>query len=229
VNKMIELISLAFLAFILGIKHSYDADHLIAVSTFLRKSNSIKNSVKLSASWAIGHMLTATIITILLFIFRESIITAILPHFEKIVGTMLILLGLWSLKDLFGMHTHKHTHGNITHNHNHFHFFKKIKSDLHQADHSHKHMFGIGIIHGLASNDELLILFTASLGITSLGGILVGVGIFSIGVVLGMILFSLLFTYPLLKVKSKLINFFIIWLVGSGSLVYGVLSLVGDI
>ncbi len=228
-NKMIELISLAFLAFILGIKHSYDADHLIAVSTFLRKSNSIKNSVKLSASWAIGHMLTATIITILLFIFRESIITAILPHFEKIVGTMLILLGLWSLKDLFGMHTHKHTHGNITHNHNHFHFFKKIKSDLHQADHSHKHMFGIGIIHGLASNDELLILFTASLGITSLGGILVGVGIFSIGVVLGMILFSLLFTYPLLKVKSKLINFFIIWLVGSGSLVYGVLSLVGDI
>ncbi len=227
---MLAILSLAFLAFILGIKHSYDADHLLAVSTFLKKSPTIKNSTRLSISWAVGHMLTATIITILLFIFRESILNTILSHFEKIVGIMLILLGLWSLKGLFGFHSHKHSHDGITHRHPHLHFIKNIKetnSEEHKTDHSHKHMFGIGMIHGLASNDELLILFTASLGVTSLGGIIVGIGIFSIGVVLGMILFSMIFTYPLLKAKSKLIHLFITWLVGSGSLIYGVMSLVG--
>ncbi len=60
-------------------------------------------------------------------------------------------------------------------------------------------MFSIGIIQGLASNDELLILFVASLGVTSLLGLLGGVGVFSIGVVLGMVLFGLGVSYPMMR------------------------------
>ena len=217
---MIELISFMLLALVLGFKHSYDSDHLIAVSNILRKSDSIKSSAKIGMSWAMGHMITATIITITLFIFKESFLNNILPHFRKIAGTMLIILGLISLKEIFSFHSHKHEHDGIIHSHKHIH----IKSD-NQSKHSHAHMFGIGIIHGLASNDELLVLFTASLAVASLGGLLVGLSFFSIGVVFGMILFTIIFSYPMLKMNSEKLYKVISLGTGSMGILYGTLML----
>ena len=86
-------------------------------------------------------------------------------------------------------------------------------------------MFGIGIIHGLASNDELLILFAASLAVTSLGGLLVGLGIFSIGVVLGMIFFAMIFSFPLLKLNSEKIYKLVSFGIGAIGVAYGTLML----
>lgn len=212
---------MAFMAFslALGFKHSYDSDHLIAVSNILRKVDSIKSSIKIGLSWAIGHMLTASIITIILFIFKESFLNNVFPHFEKIVGLMLIVLGFFSLKEIFVFHSHRHSHGSIVHSHPHLH----LKHD--KEKHFHTHMFGIGVIHGFASNDELLLLFTASLAVTSIGGLLVGLSIFSIGVVLGMILFTFLFSYPLLKIHSEKIYKYVSFATGSAGIIYGTLML----
>ena len=217
---MLELISFMFFALVLGFKHSYDSDHLIAVSNILRKVDSIKSSIKVGFIWAIGHMLTATIITITLFIFKKSFLNSVLPQFEKIVGIMLITLGILSLMDFFGFHSHRHSHGNIIHSHPHLHLKK-----YHDKNHSHIHMFGIGIIHGLASNDELLLLFTASLAVTSLGGLLIGLSIFSMGVVFGMILFTIIFSYPLIKMNSERIYKIISLGTGSIGILYGTLML----
>jgi len=214
----IEL-SFALLALTLGFKHSYDADHLIAVSNILRKVKTLKSAVKISTSWAIGHMITATIIMVLLYVFRESVLNNILPYFEKIVGIMLIILGTISLISLFKVHGHKHKHNNIMHSHTHLHSRKE------EHNHYHKHMFGIGIVHGLASNDELLLLFTASLGVTSLGGILVGVGIFSIGVILGMITFVSLFMLPMIKINSDNVYKVISGITGIAGISYGIMMI----
>jgi len=212
---MIELISFMLLALVLGFKHSYDSDHLIAVSNILRKADSVKSSAKVGFSWALGHMLTATIITIILFIFKESFLNNVLPHFERFVGIMLILLGLVSLKELFSFHSHRHN--GIVHSHSHIHLKKN--------NHSHAHIFGIGIIQGLASNDELLILFTASFAVTSLGALLAGLTIFSLGVVLGMIFFVMLFSYPLIKANSEKIYNAMSFGTGSIGVLYGALML----
>ncbi len=83
-------------------------------------------------------------------------------------------------------------------------------------------MFGIGIMHGLASNDELLLLLTVSLGVSSVAEMVVGVGIFSLGVVLGMILFSILFTYPLIKISQEKLNHAVNIVAGSVSIFYGI-------
>ncbi len=214
----IEL-SFALLALTLGFKHSYDADHLIAVSNILRKVKTLKSAVKISTSWAIGHMITATIIMVLLYVFRESVLNNILPYFEKIVGIMLIILGTISLISLFKVHGHKHKHNNIMHSHTHLHSRKE------EHNHYHKHMFGIGIVHGLASNDELLLLFAASLGVTSLGGILVGVGIFSIGVILGMITFVSLFMLPMIKINSDNVYKVISGITGIAGISYGIMMI----
>ena len=217
---MFELISLMLLALVLGFKHSYDSDHLIAVSNILRKVDSVKSSIRIGFSWAIGHMLTATIITITIFIFKESFLNNVLPHFEKVVGVMLTVLGILSLRDFFSLHSHKHSHGDTSHSHPHIHI-KKNKDNRH----FHTHMFGIGIVHGLASNDELLMLLTASLAVTSLGWLLVGLGFFSLGVVIGMIFFAIIFSFPIINLNSKKIYNIISFSTGSIGVVYGTLMI----
>lgn len=212
---MFELAYFALLAFILGFKHSYDADHIIAVSNILRKSPSAGSAAKISISWAVGHMITAAIITIIIFILKDSLLKPVLEYFEVIAGIMLVALGCISLKDSFALHSHIHTHSGVTHSHPHLHLRDESR-------HAHRHMFGIGIIHGLASNDELLILLTASLGITSIGGILAGIGIFSIGVVLGMILFACLFSYSILKLRTARLYRLFLFGTGAISVAYGI-------
>ncbi len=217
---MLDYLPFAGLALLLGFKHSYDADHIIAVANFLRKADTLKSAVKISVSWALGHMVTAAIVTTILYVFRESLLTAFLTNFEKVVGVMLVVLGFFSLKDLFGLHSHTHEHEGTRHEHPHRHA-RDFKG------HIHKHMFGIGIVHGLASNDELMILFTASLGLATLSGILFGVAVFSLGVVLGMVVFALIFSYPLLRAKSDAIYKSVTVITGITSVAYGALMLAG--
>lgn len=219
---MLEIISFLILSLALGFKHSYDADHIIAVSNILRKAESFKSSIKISFSWAIGHMATAAMLTILFYIFRESIIKSVLPNFEKIVGFALIALGLLSLKDALLFHRHRHKHGNIFHSHFHMH---AMRTKAQPGKHAHKHIFRIGMLQGLASNDELLILLTASIGTSSLGLLLFGIGAFSIGVVFGMALFSLIFTYPLIKLHNKKIYKAFSFTAGLSGIVYGALMI----
>jgi high-affinity nickel permease len=207
---------LHILALILGFKHSYDADHLVAVSNLLVKSKSTRQSFSMSVSWAVGHMLTASIITILIYQFKGFFLTKLLPHFELAVGAMLVVLGAVSILSVRSnvLHVHSHSHAEGKHEHPHLHLSKD--------EHYHTHMFGIGIIHGLASNDELLILFTASLGITSLAGLLTYVGIFSLGVIGGMVLFGLVMSYPIIKISGASLNKLVTLVVGTISIVYGI-------
>lgn len=215
------MLSFLLAALVLGIKHSFDADHLIGVSNILTKSRSLASTVKMSFSWAFGHMITAVLITVLLFTFRDSILSFILDKFEILVAIMLIALGLISLYQARFFHTHKHKHSNSTHEHLHIH----LKNS--ESDHSHKHMFGVGIIHGLASNDELLLLLTVLLGLSSLFDMILGVAVFSLGVVIGMIVFGIILTYPILKIRSEQLVRIVNGTVGVVSIVYGVVILQG--
>ena len=210
-------IGIIFLALALGIKHSFDADHLIAVSTYLTRARKIRPAIKTGMYWATGHMITASIITFLLFTFKEVFLVKYLSGFESLVAIMLIVLGIFAFKDVRKFHSHSHRHEGVEHSHPHAHD---------AADHAHKHMLGVGVVHGLASNDELLILLTAEIGLTSLFGMLVGVLLFSVGVVAGMTLFSILVTYSVTKYANR-IQYAVIAASGLLSIAYGVLMLAG--
>ena len=209
------MLDFLILALLLGIKHSFDADHLLAVSNLLIRSKSLRQTVKMGVSWALGHMITAVIITALLFAFRGSL-SPILENFEMLVALMLILLGVVSLRQTT-LHLHAHSHDGSKHKH------------LHDHDdrHMHKHMFGVGIIHGLASNDELLVLITATLGLSSFVGITLGIAIFSLGVIIGMTGYSMLLTYPLIKISRESMSNAVNGIAGVLSLAYGLLLLFG--
>mgnify|MGYP005848534403 CR=1 FL=1 len=221
---MFELLYFTALALLLGFKHSYDADHLMAVSNLLRRAGSMRRALWLGFSWSIGHAITAGAMTVLLYHFREFVFQEALLYFEYVVGAMLVALGLytlWSLTRNWTLHSHRHAHGSLEHEHIHIHRSRREEGHLHYG------MLGIGLVHGLASNDELLLLLTTSLSVRSFAGMLFGVIVFSIGVVVGMVAFSALFTYPLLRAHSEKITATVELLVGLASVAYGALVLMG--
>jgi nickel/cobalt exporter len=206
-------------ALILGFKHSFDADHLAAVSTMLRRVSSVRESVRLGVSWAVGHMLTAGVVTILLFVFKESVLSVFLSYAEILTGTMLVLLGAFTLRETIWYET-AHQHGKRLHAH------LRIQGNG-ASRHVHRCMFTVGVIHGLASNDELLMLLTITLGMTALAGILLGVAMFSLGVVLGMSVFCLVFSLPWFKARSDVSRRIFSLVIGSLSVYLGVSMLLG--
>ncbi len=214
----LEGLPLYILAILLGIKHAFDADHIVAVSTYIVKSKSIAQTFKMSVSWAVGHMATAGVVTILIYIYRDFFLTRLLVYFEIIVGVMLVLLGFVGILSYKGIKLfHGHNHETSKEGHVHVH----VHGEGETHTHHHRHMFGIGIIHGLASNDELIILFTASLGVSSLFGLITYVAIYSIGVVAGMVLFGIIISYPLIKAKRDQVTKTALLFFGIISIVYG--------
>ena len=86
-------------------------------------------------------------------------------------------------------HKHEHSHDRMKHEHTHTH---RIGGFMNKDLKSHHASFGVGIIHGLASNDELFIVLILGLGIGSITTLLGALFLFSTGVVLGMVIFSVL-------------------------------------
>lgn len=206
------------LALFLGIKHSFDVDHLLAVSNILTRPRPVRDVLRLTANWTIGHIIGAVCATLVLFAFRDSIMPILLENLELLVALMLIGFGLFGLYQSRLVHTHEHIHGKERHQHAHIH----IRGG--EKDHSHRHIMGIGLLQGLASNDELLLLLTLSLGVAGLADMIIGVVIFSIGVLAGMIIFSLLFS---LKANSLDLNRKVNAAVGAASVAYGIWMLFG--
>src|SRR5213078_4004303 len=77
-----EFAAFIVLALALGFKHSYDADHLVAVSNLITRSGSVRKTSLMSVAWAAGHMVTAAIITVLLYTFRQTLLPECLAHLD---------------------------------------------------------------------------------------------------------------------------------------------------
>ncbi len=210
------------LAISLGFKHAYDADHLLAVSNFLTRSKGFRETSGMTISWAVGHMLTAAAIAVFLFVLgtRSRAFIEILGNFQFFVAVMLIGVGLFGI--LLGarsplVHELDHTHlGGKTHSHIHTHRLGRI--------HLHPPLLGVGVVQGLASNDELILIFIVGLGLGSLQALLGAVALFTIGVMLGMILFGFVMTSALLSsMKKSRLQMVINTFAGSLSIAYGLM------
>lgn len=204
-------LSLALLALLLGFKHSLDADHLLAVGAMMRRVRTVPSAIKGGVCWALGHMVTAAALTVFLYFFADSFLSSVLPYFEKVAGLMIIVFGLFGLRDFFfPVPYHAHASPDTIHRH--------------EGSHVHRTLFGIGIIHGLASNDELLSLLLITIGVSSLLGLVAGIAFFSIGIVIGMVLFSAFFSVLWQKSRGHFYNYFTLGL-GFLSIAYGLVLL----
>jgi hypothetical protein len=128
-------------------------------------------------------MITAAIITVAIFFLVAQVesITSILSHLKLGVAIMLIVIGIIGiLLEVPVVHEHYHSHlGGKIHSHTHIHRLGGL-GEFARKLHLHHPLLGVGIIHGLASNDELFVLFVTGLGVGSLELLLRGVAVFTV-------------------------------------------------
>ena len=156
---------------------------------------------------------------------------------------MLILIGvltiLWEF-DIIKMGKHSHGHVHVenksgVHTEHIHEVDQSNEEEIVSIEHSHflgvkkdtQAIAGIGIIHGLASNDELLILLTLTLGLDSFGVVFLGLVIFSLGVVVGMVIWATVLNAPILRAQKETITKTFSVGIAILAIIYGLYTLLG--
>lgn len=197
---MIITLSLLAAGFLLGIRHSFEADHVAAVSTMAGNSKNIKESSVLGAFWGFGHTMMLILTTLFVAIFKTTISTSFSLMAEIAVGLMLILLGMLSIvKLLKGYHSHVHQHDGRMHMHYHSHD-KETPNHVHEHSKLKSKTFFIGTIHGLAGSGALIVLLGAASN--SVVQSLAYAAVFGFGSVIGMLVSSSAIALPFMLAKS---------------------------
>ena len=208
-----------FFGFLLGVKHALDADHIVAVTTIVSRSNNLLRSALVGLSWGIGHTLTLFIAGFVVLVFKLTIPDRLSLSMEFAVGVLLVLLGVPIVRRLVASrnHTHLHQHRDKRHLHSHSH------RDTPEHDHQHiRRPLLIGMIHGLAGSGALTILVISTMSSVTQG--LIFLLVFGVGSILGMLLFSSLISLPF-RLTAKLSLRLNLWVQGAARLISIVLGL----
>lgn len=164
-------------------------DHLTAIAPLAVRSQ--KKSWITGFRWGIGHSLGVAIVGGLSLILRGIIpIEAISGWSERLVGVMLILIGLWGFRKAFQTRIHEHTHIHNGEEHKHFHIHPNPKSHDKPEAHMHIHAaLGIGILHGFAGSSHFVGILPALAFSTTIQSVFY-ITAFGIGTIISMVLFS---------------------------------------
>jgi ABC-type nickel/cobalt efflux system permease component RcnA len=104
------LLFVSGLGLILGIRHSTDPDHVVAVSTIVSKQRSIRQAALIGTFWGVGHTLTIFVVGCLIILFGVVIPPRVGLSMEFSVALMLIVLGVLNLTGLMGKITEHLSH-----------------------------------------------------------------------------------------------------------------------
>jgi len=149
--------------------------------------------------WGLGHSGSVWVLAALALLLREALpIDAISSVAERLVGVVLIAIGLWGLRRVLRLrvHTHTHTHAGPdgavrTHTHTHVHAARPGEPHEHRREpHAHTHgLLGVGALHGLAGTSHVLGVLPA-LGMPTRAGAVAYTIAFGVGSIVGMGLFT---------------------------------------
>jgi len=177
-----ELLLIGFAA---GFAHVVTGpDHLAALAPFV--SRNCRAAVwRLGFLWGLGHAVGVAVVGILLWMLKDS---AMVDGFslwaERMVGVLLIAVGVLGLHALLSgkIHSHEHVHSGVSHSH--------IHSHLGLVEHRHSHAaLGIGLLHGMAGGTHLWVLLP-TLAIGHLIGVVLYLVAYAMATVAAMTLFT---------------------------------------
>ena len=214
------LLSILALGFILGIKHTAEPDHVIAVSTIAEsQSKKLSRSSLAGVFWGIGHTFTLLLVGMLVILLKVEIPEKWAMSLEFMVGIMLVYLGVSSILSLKKMRPTPHKHNEMAEAHFHLHPVIPNSMHIHKNVSYWKSML-IGIVHGLAGSAAMVVL-TMSTVETAWQGVLYML-VFGLGTIAGMLLATTLIGIPfVLSAKKDSINSWLTSLTGSVSALFG--------
>jgi hypothetical protein len=152
------------IAFVLGLRHASDPDHLVATTSLVAADGGdARKAVHLGMWWGLGHALALLAIGLPLIAFKSELPAWLESAAEKAIGIVILLLAArvivkWLHGDFrTGPHAHPHGHGSHSH--------------LRHGPGDHRHVlvrtpaqaFAIGTLHGLAGTGAVVLLLIAAL------------------------------------------------------------------
>ena len=179
-----NFLSAALLGFLLGLKHATDADHVVAVTTFVSRERSFRRAAVIGGLWGIGHSLTVFLVGGALVVFRLVIPPRMGLGFEFGVALMLILLGFNNLRPANATEPHPHEHPVR---------FNGWRPLL------------VGIVHGLAGSAAVAILVLAAIPETAWA--VAYLLVFGLGTIVGMMIITWLIAAPAVYAAQRVVRF----------------------
>jgi ABC-type nickel/cobalt efflux system permease component RcnA len=233
-NKLAPFVGVVLLGLFLGIRHSTDPDHVVAVSTIVTQQGTIGSSASVGLLWGLGHTITIFIIGSAIIVFRMAIPPRLGLSMEFCVAGMLISLGLVNMtRTKRSVADQSRLAGTDV----------RLRDDLCGSSGlpasglvariRAKHFRGlslyqtlrplvVGLVHGLAGSAAvaLLVLSTIKSPLWSTAYLLV----FGFGTMLGMMLMTTAMSLPMIYAGRKFFRFnhWLVTLSGAASIAFGV-------
>jgi ABC-type nickel/cobalt efflux system permease component RcnA len=224
-DKLIPFVTVILLGLFLGMRHSTDPDHVVAVSTIVSREKSIRSSATIGLLWGLGHTLTIFLVGTAIIVFGVVIPPRLGLSMEFCVALMLILLGALNLTGVLRWITERFTpmkrvpatsgtSGRIVV------FLDRAigKLGLYQTIRP----LVVGLVHGLAGSAAvaLLVLSTIKSPLWSTVYLLV----FGFGTMLGMMLMTVAISIPLVYTGKRFfkINRHMTAISGFASMAFGI-------
>ena len=178
------------IAFGLGLTHAFDADHVMALSVLATDERSGRRGFQAGLRWSAGHGVVLLCVGGGLFGLGWMLPSALAMMAERLVGLLMVGLGLYVFLDLARRraHVHFHEHDGIG-PHAHWHSHPNDSSHPREDRHHHEHAASmVGALHGLAGSAPILALLPAAARSPALA--VVYLVVFGLGVALAMALVS---------------------------------------
>ena len=213
------MIPIFALGLVLGLQHAMEADHVVAVASLTRNNASKKRALLQGCAWGFGHSLALLILAMLAVFNGLSISNEQARWLEFGVGVMLIILGLKAIRAATRervqadsnmlMHNDSSCRIDIART--------KFKKSYPCAKAPHKVLLPllIGLVHGVAGSAALVLLLAAA-SLSSLAQVFFYVIVFGFGSIIGMVVLSLIFSFPVGFLKQQSILGLYILSVGVG-------------
>lgn len=165
--------SAIIIGLVIGLRHSTDGDHVVAVSTMARDYRSVFKGLWVGVSWGLGHSTPLLLLGTLILLAKQSFMDlyeSVSSVFEFGVALMLVFLGgqvFWKMyRGDFHVHEHEHDSGGHKHLHG-SHAPAENSESPHEAS-SHGPFpelipffrlksYAIGVVHGLAGSAAVLL------------------------------------------------------------------------
>ncbi len=160
-------------------------DHLAAIAPLALQQQ--RRPWLVGVRWGIGHSTGVALVGVLALALREVLPVERLSAWgERLVGVMLIGIGVWGIRRAraIQVHLHRHRHDGAEHAHAHVH----ANHAPHEAPKAHVHTHaavGIGVLHGLAGSSHFLGVLPA-LALPTTAAAVGYVGMFAVGTVASM-------------------------------------------
>ena len=201
-QKLGPALFVAGLGLVLGIRHSTDPDHVVAISTIVSRQRSLRGATLIGTLWGLGHTLTIFIVGCLIILGGVVIPPRIGLSMEFSVGLMLILLGVLNLTGTMQKVTARLASKSRRP--------KPASVATYSVQHAPRSArtfqylrpLAIGLVHGLAGSAAVALLVLSTIH-TPLWAILYLV-IFGAGTMLGMMGMTAAMSLPLIYAGNKL-------------------------